>query len=589
MPKPLLKPKNGNSWALYKYLFHRYLKPHWRILLGAQAAILVVGIATFTQVRLLEPIFDYILVDGNQRLLYILPPFFLLLSFVRGVAVYVQNRQISFVGHGVVAQIQSELYGSLIKGDIAPILSDRSGHLMSRFTFDMQLVRNVVSQSMIGAARDLILLVVYVGNLFYTNWELAILVSVIFPITAFPIIYIGRKLRVISHNLQEKTGDTSAFLNETFQGIAQIKAYASENFMIKHAGNIFDFLRKINFRQEEVRARLHPVIETLFGVAMAITIIFSGLQVVKGETSVGAFMSFFTALMLAYQPIRSLSAVNARLQEGLAATERILDLMARKPKITDKKNAKPLKIKQGKVQIKNLSFSYDGGETSALKKINLNVAGGGKVALVGPSGAGKSTCFGLLLRFYNLQSGQIVIDGQDISTVTIDSLRRNIALVSQEHGIFNDTIAANIAFGDENIDKEKLIRAAQMADADNFINRLPQKYQTLAGENGNRLSGGQRQRLAIARALYKDAPILLLDEATSALDSQTEKKIQKGLKQLMKNRTVIIIAHRLSTVQDADCIYVFDHGKILESGKHKELLAKNGLYALLYRQGDELH
>ena len=263
--------------------------------------------------------------------------------------------------------------------------------------------------------------------------------------------------------------------------------------------------------------------------------------------------------------------------------------MARKPKITNKKNAKPLKIKQGKVQIKNLSFSYDGGDTNALKKINLNVAGGGKVALVGPSGAGKSTCFGLLLRFYNLQSGQIVIDGQDISAVTIDSLRRNIALVSQEHGIFNDTIAANIAFGDEDIDEEKLIRAAQMADADNFINRLPKKYQTLAGENGNRLSGGQRQRLAIARALYKDAPILLLDEATSALDPQTEKKIQKGLKQLMKNRTVIIIAHRLSTVQDADCIYVFDHGKILESGKHKELLAKNGLYALLYRQGDELH
>ncbi len=580
-----------NSWALYKYLFHNYLKPHWRKLILAQIAIIIVALSTFLQVRLLEPIFDFILVDGNERLLYTLPFFFLMLSFCRGCAVYLQNRQIALVGHKVIQEIQSQLYACLLKGDIAPILSDRSGHLISRFSFDMQLVRNVVAQSMIGAVRDIILLIVYITNLFYTNWQLAILVGFIFPMAIFPILYVGRKLRVISYHLQEKTGDTSAFLGESFQGISQIKAYGSEDFMLKRANNIFTGLFKINFRQEDIRARVHPVIETLFGLAMAITIMVSGYQVIAGETTVGAFMSFFTALMLAYQPVRGLSAVNSRLQEGLAAADRLFALMGRQPKIVNIQNAKPLKLKQSNIKLENVSFTYDSNinpSTPALHNISMDIRGGEKIAIVGTSGAGKSTLFHLLLRFYDVSSGKITIDDQDIRRITMASLRHNISVVSQEQGIFNSSIADNVTFGCGKIDWEKLQYATKMADAEKFIDNLPEKYATMAGENGNRLSGGQRQRLAIARAFYKDAPILILDEATSALDQKTEKNIQKSLSVLMKNRTVLIIAHRLSTVQNAHRIYVFDHGKILEYGKHDELLAQGGLYALLYKKGDEL-
>ena len=575
-----------NSWQLMKRLARDYIKPHRGKLIVAFLAIIVVAITTFMQVRLLEPIFDFILVNGNETFLYILPPLFLFLSVMRGLAMYVQTQQLAKVGHKIVEHMQNQLYSKLITGDVIHILADQSGKLMTRFSFEMQLIRNVVTKSMLGAVRDTVLLLVYCANLFYTNWQLACVILVIFPIIIFVIVYIGRKLRGIAHRLQDQTGIAGAFLSESFRGIVQIKAYGSENFMQKRAEKIFNILFRANFKQEEVRARMLPIIESLFGLTMAITIFVSGFQVLRGETTVGAFMSFFTALLLAYQPLRSLSAVNAGLQEGLAATERILKMIDQKPKITVNKNAKDLVMKTGAIEFNNISFSYKTSEQRALHDINFKVKGQQKIALVGPSGAGKSTLFNLLMRFYDPQDGHIAIDGQNIKDMTIQSLRKKIAVVSQEQGVFNDSIAANIAFGDDDYDFEKIRYAANMADADGFINRLSDKYQSIAGENGALLSGGQRQRLAIARAIYKNAPIMLLDEATSALDQRSEDYIQQAMEKLTQNRTVLIIAHRLSTVRDADMIYVLEHGKISEYGKHQDLLAQNGLYTLLYKKGE---
>ncbi len=575
-----------DSWHLCKRLLGDYVREHRGKLLVAFLAIIIVAITTFAQVRLLEPIFDFILVHGDESLFYILPVLFLILSIIRGCAIYLQNRQLALVGHGVVEQMQNQLYSKLITGDVMQILSDQSGKIMTRFSFEMQLVRNVVTKSMLGAVRDAILLTVYLANLFYTNWQLAFVVAVIFPLAILTIVFVGRKLRVIAVGLQENTGLAGAFLNESFRGIVQIKAYASENFMKKRAADIFYTLFRANFKQEDVRARMLPVIEFLFGLTMAITILVSGFQVLRGETTVGAFMSFFTALLLAYQPLRSLSAVNAGLQEGLAAANRLFEMMDKKPRVVSKKDAKDLIVKKGDIQFKGVSFYYKESEERALHDINFQIKGQQKVALVGPSGSGKSTLFNLLMRFYDPQQGNIIIDGQNIKDITTKSLREHVAVVSQEQGVFNDTIAGNIAFGDDDFDFEKVRHAAHMADADGFINRLADKYDSFAGEGGNRLSGGQKQRLAIARAIYKDAPIMLLDEATSALDQRSENYIQKAMDKLMKNRTVLIIAHRLSTVYDVDMIYVFEHGKISEYGNHKDLLAKNGLYALLHSKGD---
>jgi subfamily B ATP-binding cassette protein MsbA len=376
-------------------------------------------------------------------------------------------------------------------------------------------------------------------------------------------------------------GQLTTLLSQTFQGARHVKAYGMEDYEQRRAASLFERLYALVDRANRTRSRAAPMMEALGGAAIAMVIFYGGHQVIVGARSPGAFFSFITALLLAYQPVKSLAILNASLQEGLAAAQRIFEVLDIEPAIRDRSGARPLRIAGGEVRFAQVRFGYQPGAV-ALDGISFTVPAGSTVALVGPSGAGKSTVLNLIPRFYDVDGGSIAIDGQEIGSVTIATLRGAIALVSQEVSLFDDTVRANIAYGRFGAAQADIEAAALAAGADRFIEELPQGYDTLVGEHGVRLSGGQRQRLAIARAMLKDAPILLLDEATSALDGESERQVQAALRMLMRGRTTVVIAHRLSTIIGADLICVMDHGHIVEAGRHAQLLARNGLYARLY-------
>jgi len=396
-----------------------------------------------------------------------------------------------------------------------------------------------------------------------------------------PIIGIGRRMRRVSANTQAETGQLMTLLTQTFQGARHVKAYGMEKYEQARASALFERIFALVDRANRTRFRAAPMMETLGGVAIAVVILYGGHQVISGARTPGAFFSFITALLLAYQPMKALAILNASLQEGLAAAQRIFEILDIEPKIQDRPDARPLRVGRGEVRFEAVCFGYRAGSV-ALDRVSFTVAGGSTVALVGRSGAGKSTALNLIPRFYDVDAGSITIDGQDLREVTLASLRASIALVSQEISLFDDTVRANIAYGHLDASDAEIEAAAVAAGADGFIRELPDGYDTMVGEHGVLLSGGQRQRLAIARAMLKDAPILLLDEATSALDSESERQVQTALRRLMQGRTTIVIAHRLSTIIGADIICVLDRGRAVETGKHAQLLARNGVYASLY-------
>jgi len=417
--------------------------------------------------------------------------------------------------------------------------------------------------------------------MFYQDWALALVAFFVFPLAIRPIVAIGRRMRRVSANTQVEMGQLTTLLSQTFQGARHVKAYGMEDYEERRAAGLFERIFRLVDRANRTRARAAPMMEALGGVAIALVIFYGGHQVIIGARTPGAFFSFITALLLAYQPVKSLAILNTSLQEGLAAAQRVFEVLDIEPTIRDRPGARPLRIVGGEVRFAEVRFGYQPG-TVALDGISVTVPAGSTVALVGPSGAGKSTMLNLIPRFYDVEGGSIAIDAQEIGSVTIATLRGAIALVSQEVSLFDDTVRANIAYGRFGASPEEIEAAAVAAAADRFIRELPQGYDTLVGEHGIRLSGGQRQRLAIARAMLKDAPILLLDEATSALDSESERQVQTALRLLMRGRTTVVIAHRLSTIIGADLICVMDKGQIVETGRHAQLLAKGGLYARLY-------
>jgi subfamily B ATP-binding cassette protein MsbA len=579
--KPLMPQQGAPSSVLVRRLVRDFIWRHWPRIALAFLCMALAGGSTALRAWLMEPVLDRIFIARDSSLLLLLAGAALGLALVKAAADYAQSVQMSRVGQRVITDVQAALFARLIRADLAYFNAHPSGVLISRLMNDVWLLRNAAATVLTGIGRDAVTIVFLVGVMFYQDWTMALVAFLAFPAAIRPIVKIGRRMRRVSVNTQVEMGQLTTLLSQTFQGARYVKAYGMEDYEQRRAGGLIERIYRLIDRATRTRSRAGPMMEALGGVAIAMVILYGGHQVIAGARTPGAFFSFITALLLAYQPVKSLATMNASLQEGLGAAQRVFEVLDIEPAIRDRPGARPLRITGGEVRFENLRFGYH-PDSVALDGISLTVPAGSTVALVGPSGAGKSTLLNLIPRFYDVDEGNIAIDGQEIGSVTLASLRGAIALVSQEVSLFDDTVRANIAYGRFGAPDAEIEAAARAAGADRFVRELPDGYDTLVGEHGVRLSGGQRQRIAIARAMLKDAPILLLDEATSALDSESERQVQAALHSLMRGRTTVVIAHRLSTVIGADLICVMDRGRIVETGRHAQLLARNGLYARLY-------
>ncbi len=544
--------------------------------------MVVVAATTASLAFLMETILDDVFTARDKTSLYIAATTVMGLFLLKGLATYGQTVIMSLVGQRILADIQKRMFSHLTYADLSFFQSRSSGELIAHFINDVEKMRGTVAGVITAIGRDSLTLIFLIGVMFYQDWLLTLASFFAFPTAILPLVKIGKKIRKVSANTQEEIGQFTVILNEVFRDIRHVKSYCMEKYEQTRTNLLIDKIFKLVFKAARTKAAAYPIMETLGGTAIVIVICYGGWQVIEGERTTGTFFSFVTALLLAYDPVKKLVNLNAQLQEGLAASERIFGVLDIKPKIVDRSDAIQLKEVTGEILIENLYFSYN-GTPPILSNLSMQIPAGQTIALVGHSGSGKSTLLNLITRFFAPASGLILLDNIDIQTVTLSSLRQNFAIVSQDVSLFNETIKSNICYGNPEASDEKIVEAAKNAAAHEFITQLPNGYETEVGENGVKLSGGQRQRIVIARAMLKDAPILLLDEATSALDSESEKSIQVALQKLMHNRTTIVIAHRLSTIQSADMIYVLDEGKVAEFGKHTELLKRNGVYANFYK------
>ena len=571
----------GNSVALYGRLLREYVLKYKLKLLAAIFFMIIGAVTTAATAFLMKPIVDEVFFEKNPEIVLYTTIAVVCIFTARGLATFGQAYFMQWVGNKVIADIQRSLFRKLIGADLAWFHENSTGQLISRFVFDTELLRTGSNQALVAFTKDSLTAIFLVGSLFYYDWKMASIIIIALPPGAIAIRQIGKLARKASRRVLEQTGTFSTFLEEAFQGIRVIKAYGREKQTTIKGDQEIEHRFKSQFKAMRIQATSNPIVETISGVMIAAVIYYGASRVTEGATTPGTFFAFITAVMLAYQPIKSIAKIAPQIQNSLAAAQRIFDLLDIVDKVTEKVGATPLELHKGAISFDNVAFSY-ADNAPVLKKISLNVGAGQRVALVGPSGGGKSTILNLMPRFYDVSQGAICVDGQDIQDVTLKSLREKFALVSQDIFLFDDTIYANIAYGRETATEEDVMAAAQSAAIHDFIESLPDGYQTRVGSDGVRLSGGQKQRIAIARAMLKDAPILLLDEATSALDAEAERKVQIALGHLMKGRTSVVIAHRLTTILDADLIYVVVAGEIAEFGTHTELLSKSGVYADLY-------
>ena len=559
---------------LYKDYTKKYLK---QILLAIFFSLLVAG-STSSIAWLLDPAIDKIFIQKDQSLL-ILIPFLIILAFTtKGVSLYFAKVMMINVAEEIKKKLQIDMLSTLISADTQSIDEKHSGKFISNLTYDVLHITNLLSNGILNLFKDSLTLIGLLVVMFLQNWKLSLIAIILIPIASTAARSLGKRMGKVTTQAQEKSGFLTRYLVELFKNHKLTKIFQKEKYETNRANSHLDELKEKNKKIGIVIVRISPIMEILTGFMIAILIFYSGKLIANNELSVNNFFSFLAAMMLAYQPVRSLSTLNIIVHEGLSAAARILPVVDTKNLIKNIENAKEINIQKGDIKFKDVLFSYKESDGDVLKKVNLEFEGGKMTSLVGHSGSGKSTILNLIPRFYDSKSGDISIDNQSIYNVTLESLRKNISLVSQETTLFDDTIKNNIKYANLDASDEEIFEAAKLSHCDEFIDNLPEKYETLIGEDGVRLSGGEKQRISIARAMLKKSSIILLDEATSSLDSETEMKIQDALKILTKDKTTIVIAHRLSTILNSNKIFVIDSGKIIDYGKHEELLINSKIY-----------
>ncbi len=565
---------------LYKDYSKKYLN---KIFLSAFFSILVAG-STSAIAWLLDPAIKKLFIEKDQSLIFIIP-FLIIIAFAtKGFSLYLAKATMISVGEEIKKMLQFDMVKSLIKTDTQIIDKKHSGKFISNLIYDVNHITHLLSSAILTLFKDSLTLVGLLAVMFIQNWKLSLISIIMIPLAGFFSKKLGKRVGKVVTEAQEKSGYLTTYLVELFKNHRLIKIFQRENYEKIRANENLSHLKDKNKKIQTVYVRMSPVMETLTGIMIAILIFYSGKLISKGELEINNFFSFLAAMMLAYQPVRALSTLTMNINQGLSAASRILPIIDQKNDINDDHDAKPIVIKNSEIKFKNVDFAYDIKESITLSSVNLEFKGGKMTSLVGHSGSGKSTILNLIPRLYDARGGDITIDDQSIYKSTIGSLRKEISLVSQDTTLFDDTIKNNIKYAKEDATDEEIYKVAKMSFCEEFINNLPDKFNTLIGENGVRLSGGEKQRLSIARAMIKKSSIILLDEATSSLDSETETKIQNALKILTKNKTTIVIAHRLSTILSSDNIYVIDAGKVIDSGRHENLLNNSELYKSFYEK-----
>jgi len=565
---------------LYNSYTKRYLK---NILISVFFTILLAG-STSSVAYLLDPAIKELFINQNKEFLYLIPGLIVLAFSIKGLSLYLAKVIMINVSEEVRKDIQIDMFSSLINADTKLVDQKHSGKFVTNLTNDVGMITNLVSTVILNIFKDSLTLIGLLSVMFYQNWKLSLIAIIMIPLASFAAKTLGKRIGKVTTQQMERAGILNSYLIEIFKNHKLTKIFQNEVYeklrVKKYINELKESSRKINI----VFTRASPIMEFLTGIMIAFLIFYATKLISKNELEVGNFFSFLAAMMLAYQPVRSLATLNISIQQGLSGARRVLPIIDDIPNIIDKNNVKKLILKIGQIDFENVDFSYSEEENKILNNLNLNIPGQKMTALVGLSGAGKSTILNLIPRFYNIIKGDIKIDNQSIYNSTIQSVRKNISLVSQDITLFDDTIKNNIAYANMDASQEEIIQAAKYSFANDFIQKLPKQYDTIIGENGVRLSGGEKQRLSIARAILKKSPIILLDEATSSLDAETEDKIQKAINFLIKGRTAIVIAHRLSTILNSDKIYVIDKGTVVGQGKHEDLLSSSDVYKNFYNK-----
>ena len=563
-------------------LFNNYIIEHLGKIIIALVLSFGVAGGTAAIAWLLDPAIKKIFIEQNKTLTFLIPAAIVLAFVIKGLSLYFSRIALIKVSQEITRKLGVEMTSSILISDTHTIDSKHSGKYISHFLYDVGIVANMVGTGVLNLMKDSLTLTVLITLMFYQNWKLACFALIMMPLAVIVAKSLGKRLGKVTTESAEVSGTLSSFLGEMIKGSRMIKIYQQEKFEFDRSRKILQTYMEKQIKMASVLIRATPIMEILTGFMIAGFIYYAGILVSTGEIEINNFFSFLTAMMLAYQPIRSLATINMLFYQGAAAAERVFNIIDTKVAIKEQKNLPNLKINKVNIEFKDVSFVYPKTNNEAIKNINISIEGGSTIALVGHSGAGKSTIINLLPRFYDPQKGQIYIDGQNTRDVTLSSLRKNISLVSQDIILFDDTVRANIAYAKSGASEEEIIKACDFAAAVDFIDNLPQSYETMIGENGVRLSGGQKQRISIARAILKNSSIILLDEATSSLDAESEEKVQNAIINLTKNKTTLVIAHRLSTIMRANKIIVVNQGRIAEIGTHNHLLKNSIIYKNLY-------